>query len=41
MTCPSLGFVHALRVSPDMKSAREAICWVNWGVEPEEFAVQT
>ncbi len=41
MTCPSTGFIHALRVPPDMKSAHEAICWVNWGIAPEEFATQT
>ncbi|WP_414644155.1 DUF6745 domain-containing protein [Allocoleopsis sp.] len=41
MTCPSTGYIHALRVPPDMKSAREAIFWVNWGVDPEEFSVQT
>ena len=41
MTCPSTGFIHALRVPPNMNSAREAICWVNWGIEPEEFAIQT
>ncbi|MEH1944632.1 MAG: DUF6745 domain-containing protein [Nostoc sp.] len=41
MTCPSTGFIHALRVPPNMNSAREAIRWVNWGVDPEEFGVQT
>ncbi len=41
MTCPSTGFIHALRVPPDMKSAREAIRWVNWEVDPEEFQQQT
>ncbi|WP_293349794.1 MULTISPECIES: hypothetical protein [unclassified Microcoleus] len=41
MTCPSMGFIHALRVPPDVRSAREAICWVNWDIEPEEFSVQT
>ncbi|HEY9609993.1 MAG TPA: hypothetical protein V6C93_11550 [Allocoleopsis sp.] len=41
MTCPSTGFIHALRVPPNMRSAREAITWVNWGVDPLEFAVQT
>jgi hypothetical protein len=41
MTCPSTGFIHALRVPPDVNSAREAIRWVNWGVDPEEFSVQT
>ncbi|MFN6463460.1 MAG: DUF6745 domain-containing protein [Nostoc sp. DedVER02] len=41
MTCPSTSFIHALRVPPNMKSAREAIGWVNWGVDPEEFGEQT
>jgi len=41
MTCPSTGFIHALRVPPDVESAREAICWVNWGISPNEFQVQT
>ncbi|MEG4573793.1 hypothetical protein QUA56_14025 [Microcoleus sp. N3A4] len=41
MTCPSTGFIHALRVPPDINSAREAIKWVNWGVDSEEFSVQT
>lgn len=41
MTCPSTGFIHALRVPPEMKSAREAIRWVNWGVDSEAFGVQT
>lgn len=41
MTCPSTGFIHALRVPPEMTSAYQAICWVNWGIAPEEFAIQT
>ncbi|MDB9511631.1 hypothetical protein PN499_10595 [Kamptonema animale CS-326] len=41
MTCPSTGHIHVLRVPPDIESAREAIRWVNWGTDPEEFAVQT
>jgi internalin A len=41
MTCPSTGFVHALRVPPNLASAREAIGWVNWDIDPEEFSVQT
>ncbi|WP_414623909.1 DUF6745 domain-containing protein [Calothrix sp. CCY 0018] len=41
MTCPSTGHIHFLRVPPDINSAREAITWVNWGIDPEEFAVQT
>jgi hypothetical protein len=41
MTCPSTGFIHALRVPPDINSAREAIRWTNWGVDPEDFSVQT
>ncbi len=41
MTCPSTGFIHALRVPPDVESAKEAIRWVNWDIDPEEFSVQT
>ncbi|RUR75278.1 DUF6745 domain-containing protein [Chlorogloeopsis fritschii PCC 9212] len=41
MTCPSTGRIHVLRVPPEIKSAREAISWVNWGIDPEEFSVQT
>jgi hypothetical protein len=49
MTCPSTGhIIHALRVPPDVRSssrasltAQEAIRWVNWGTDPEEFSVQT
>lgn len=41
MICPSTGYIHATRVPPDMRSAREAICWVNWGTDPEEFQKQT
>lgn len=41
MTCPSTGYIHVLRVPPEMRSARKAIRWVNWGTDPEEFAAQT
>jgi len=41
MICPSTGFIHALRVPPNMNSVREGIRWVNWGIDPEEFVVQT
>ncbi|MBW3585638.1 MAG: hypothetical protein KY448_07240, partial [Cyanobacteria bacterium 0813] len=41
MTCPSTGHLHALRVLPEVRSAKEAINWVNWGIDPEEFQVQT
>ncbi|MEG4939675.1 DUF6745 domain-containing protein [Microcoleus sp. F4-D5] len=41
MTCPSTGHVHVLRVQPKVRSAKEAISWVNWGIDPEEFQVQT
>ena len=41
MTCPSTGYIHALRVPPDVRSAQEAIRWVNWDIDPEEFSVQT
>ncbi len=41
MTCPSTGHIHALRVPPAMISARDAIRWVNHGVDPQDFVVQT
>ncbi|BAZ50818.1 hypothetical protein NIES4103_34350 [Nostoc sp. NIES-4103] len=41
MTCPSTGLIHVLRVPPDMESAQQAIRWVNWGIDPEEFLRQT
>ncbi|MEG4817523.1 DUF6745 domain-containing protein [Microcoleus sp. K5-D4] len=41
MTCPSTGFIHALRVPPEIQSAREAIRWVNWDIDSEEFSAQT
>ena len=41
MTCPSTGRIHLLQVPPEVNSAREAIRWVNWGIDPEDFAVQT
>jgi hypothetical protein len=41
MKCPSTGFLHAHRVPPDMKTARNAIQWVNGGVDAEEFICET
>ncbi|MDZ7957316.1 MAG: hypothetical protein RMY34_05335 [Aulosira sp. DedQUE10] len=41
MTCPSTGKIHTLRVPPEINSARVAIRWVNWDIDPEEFSVQT
>ena len=41
MTCPSTGHIHILRVPPAMTSAEAAITWVNHGIHPDEFAVQT
>ncbi|RCJ38667.1 hypothetical protein A6770_39605 [Nostoc minutum NIES-26] len=41
MNCPSTGRIHVLRVPPNINSAREAIAWVNWGIDPEDFSVQT
>jgi hypothetical protein len=41
MTCPSTNHIHVLRVPPNLTSAREAIRWVNWDVDPEAFVVET
>jgi leucine-rich repeat protein SHOC2 len=41
MICPSTGHVHILRVPPEMVSAEDAIVWVNYGIHPDQFTVQT
>jgi leucine-rich repeat protein SHOC2 len=41
MTCPSTQHIHILRVPPEMTSAEAAITWVNHGIHPDEFAIQT
>jgi hypothetical protein len=41
MTCPSTGHIYVMRVPPDQGSAREAIRWINGGIDPQDFAVQT
>ena len=41
MTCPSTNHIHVLRVPPDLTSAREAISWANWDIDPEAFAAET
>jgi leucine-rich repeat protein SHOC2 len=41
MTCPSTAHIHILRVPPGMTSAEAAITWVNHGIHPDRFAVQT
>jgi leucine-rich repeat protein SHOC2 len=41
MTCPSTGHIHILRVPPEMTSAEAAISWINHGIHPDEFTVQT
>lgn len=41
MTCPSTNNIHILRVPPNLNSAKEAIRWVNWDIDPEDFATET
>lgn len=41
MTCPSTASIHATRVPPEITTAREAIRWVNWGTDPEEFSEES
>ena len=41
MTCPSTAHIHILRVPPDMTRAEDAIVWVNHGIHPSKFSVQT
>ena len=40
MTCPSTGLIHAHRVPQEIKTAREAISWVNQEIDPEEFVIE-
>lgn len=41
MTCPSTKCIYAIRVPPNMCSAREAVTWINWSNDPESFALET
>jgi hypothetical protein len=41
MTCPSTRHIHILRVPPEMESAEAGITWVNHGIHPDDFAIQT
>ncbi|MFB2875752.1 DUF6745 domain-containing protein [Floridanema aerugineum] len=41
MTCPSTNHIHVLRTPPDITSAREAIAWCNWDIDPETFVVES
>jgi hypothetical protein len=41
MNCPSTGHIHVLRVPPEMTSAEEAIVWINHGIHPDRFIIQT
>jgi leucine-rich repeat protein SHOC2 len=41
MICPSTEHIHVLRVPPEMTSAEAAITWVNHGIHPDKFIIQT
>ncbi|MEC5030607.1 MAG: hypothetical protein SAL07_11885, partial [Oscillatoria sp. PMC 1051.18] len=41
MNCPSTSKLHVLRVPPTLQTAQEAITWVNWGIDPSKFSIQT
>jgi internalin A len=41
MICPSTAAIHALRVPPNLLTAREAIRWANWDIDPESFSHET
>jgi len=36
-----LNIAYVIRVPPEMTSAYEAIAWINWGIAPETFAIET
>ena len=41
MICPSTGHIPFLRDPPNIDTAKESIRWVKWGVDPEEFEIQS
>ncbi len=41
MICPSTKHIHVLRIPPEMTSAEAAITWVNHGIHPDKFIIQT
>ena len=41
MACPSTGAFYALRVPPQTKTCREGVMWINHGVDPGNFLVET
>lgn len=41
MTCPSTAAIHVLRIPPNLTTARAAIRWTNWDVDPESFRMAT
>jgi hypothetical protein len=40
-TCPSTGVFYSLRVPPDIFKAKDAISWVNQGIDKDEFIKET
>ena len=41
MICPSTRHTHVLRVPPEMVSAEDAVVWINHGIHPDQFTIQT
>lgn len=41
MVCLSTNHFHATRIPPHIRSAKEAITWMNWDTDPEELAWET
>jgi leucine-rich repeat protein SHOC2 len=41
MVCPSTNHIHILRVPPELTSAEAAITWVNHGIHPDKFSIET
>ena len=39
MICPSTKYIHAVRIPPNFNSAREAIRWINWDIDPEDIVL--
>ncbi len=41
MTCPSTKDIQTIRIPPNISSAREAITWANWDINPQNFRSET
>lgn len=41
MTYPITAHIYVLQVPPTMRSAQQAATWINYGIDPNEFIIET